>query len=238
MEKLIRKDYSLGEVVTVYPAVVKKFNDMELDYCCGGNKSLELALKEKGVDVDKFVEDLNKEFKEFKFESSQYVDWREKSSEELISHIVETHHGETFRLLKEIDPLMVKVFRVHFSHDPELLMKVHSLFGKLKCELEEHLLKEENILFPLMIKYDKAKNEKEKKEIEEDIRIIVNEHEAAGDILKELAEVTDDYKVPEWGCISFKLLYDYLHDLEKDLFIHIHKENRLCLMINLPRKKF
>ncbi|EJT5925756.1 iron-sulfur cluster repair di-iron protein [Clostridium perfringens] len=227
MEKLIRKDYSLGEVVTVYPAVVKKFNDMELDYCCGGNKSLELALKEKGVDVDKFVEDLNKEFKEFKFENSQYVDWREKSSEELISHIVETHHGETFRLLKEIDPLMVKVFRVHFSHDPELLMKVHSLFGKLKCELEEHLLKEENILFPLMIKYDKAKNEKEKKEIEEDIRIIVNEHEAAGDILKELAEVTDDYKVPEWGCISFKLLYNYLHDLEKDLFIHIHKENNI-----------
>ncbi|MFH5826497.1 iron-sulfur cluster repair di-iron protein [Clostridium perfringens] len=227
MEKLIRKDYSLGEVVTVYPAVVKKFNDMELDYCCGGSKSLELALKEKGVDVDKFVEDLNKEFKEFKFENSQYVDWREKSSEELISHIVETHHGETFRLLKEIDPLMVKVFRVHFSHDPELLMKVHSLFGKLKCELEEHLLKEENILFPLMIKYDKAKNEKEKKEIEEDIRIIVNEHEAAGDILKELAEVTNDYKVPEWGCISFKLLYDYLHDLEKDLFIHIHKENNI-----------
>ncbi|EGT0692675.1 iron-sulfur cluster repair di-iron protein [Clostridium perfringens] len=227
MEKLIRKDYSLGEVVTVYPAVVKKFNDMELDYCCGGSKSLELALKEKGIDVDKFVEDLNKEFKEFKFENSQYVDWREKSSEELISHIVETHHGETFRLLKEIDPLMVKVFRVHFSHDPELLMKVHSLFGKLKCELEEHLLKEENILFPLMIKYDKAKDEKEKKEIEKDIRIIVNEHEAAGDILKELAEVTDDYKVPEWGCISFKLLYDYLHDLEKDLFIHIHKENNI-----------
>ncbi|WP_415301556.1 iron-sulfur cluster repair di-iron protein, partial [Clostridium perfringens] len=215
MEKLIRKDYSLGEVVTVYPVVVKKFNDMELDYCCGGNKSLELALKEKGVDVDKFVEDLNKEFKEFKFENSQYVDWREKSSEELINHIVETHHGETFRLLKEIDPLMVKVFRVHFSHGPELLMKVHSLFGKLKCELEEHLLKEENILFPLMIKYDQAKDKEEKKEIEGDIRIIVNEHEAAGDILKELAEVTDDYKVPEWGCISFKLLYDYLHDLEK-----------------------
>ncbi|GAA0117940.1 iron-sulfur cluster repair di-iron protein [Clostridium perfringens] len=227
MEKLIRKDYSLGEVVTVYPVVVKKFNDMELDYCCGGSKSLEVALKEKGIDVDKFVEDLNKEFKEFKFENSQYVDWREKSSEELISHIVETHHGETFRLLKEIDPLMVKVFRVHFSHDPELLMKVHSLFGKLKCELEEHLLKEENILFPLMIKYDKAKDKEEKKEIEEDIRIIVNEHEAAGDILKELAEVTADYKVPEWGCISFKLLYDYLHDLEKDLFIHIHKENNI-----------
>ncbi|EOU2062816.1 iron-sulfur cluster repair di-iron protein [Clostridium perfringens] len=227
MEKLITKDYSLGEVVTVYPAVVKKFNDMELDYCCGGSKSLELALKEKGIDIDKFVEDLNKEFKEFKFENSQYVDWREKSSEELINHIVETHHGETFRLLKEIDPLMVKVFRVHFSHGPELLMKVHSLFGKLKCELEEHLLKEENILFPLMIKYDQAKDKEEKKEIEEDIRIIVNEHEAAGDILKELAEVTDDYKVPEWGCISFKLLYDYLHDLEKDLFIHIHKENNI-----------
>ncbi|ELC8442320.1 iron-sulfur cluster repair di-iron protein [Clostridium perfringens] len=227
MEKLIRRDFSLGEVVTVYPAVVKKFNDMELDYCCGGSKSLDEALKEKGIDVDKFVEELNKEFKEFKFENSQYVDWREESSEALIKHIVETHHATTFRLLKEIDPLMVKVFRVHFSHGPELLMRVHKLFGQLKCELEEHLLKEEEILFPLMMKYDQTNDEKEKKEIEEDIRMIVSEHEAAGDILKELAEVTDDYKVPEWGCVSFKLLYDNLHDLEKDLFIHIHKENNI-----------
>ena len=227
MEKLIRKDFSLGEVVTVYPAVVKKFNDMELDYCCGGSERLESALKKKGVDVDKFVEELNKEFKEFKFENSQYVDWREESSEALIKHIVENHHANTFRLLKEIDPLMVKVFRVHFSHGPELLMRVHKLFGQLKCELEEHLLKEEEILFPLMMKYDQTNDEKEKKEIEEDIRMIVSEHEAAGDILKELAEITDDYKVPEWGCVSFKLLYDNLHDLEKDLFIHIHKENNI-----------
>lgn len=227
MERLIKKDFSLGKIVTVYPAVIKKFNDIELDYCCGGNKSLELALVEKNIDVDKFVEELNKEFKEFKFENSQYVDWREKSSKEVIKHIIETHHADTFRLLKEIDLLMVKVFRVHFSHGPELLIKVHKLFGQLKYELEEHLLKEEEILFPMMIKYDQVKDEDEKRKIEEDIRMIVSEHEAAGDILKELAEVTNGYRVPEWGCISFKLLYDYLHNLEKDLFVHIHKENNI-----------
>ena len=137
MEKLIRKDYSLGEVVTVYPAVVKKFNDMELDYCCGGNKSLEVALKEKGVDVDKFVEDLNKEFKEFKFENSQYVDWREKSSEELIRHIVETHHAETFKLLKEIE----KVYGKHNKTANTLIQvnigREEQKYGILEEELDE-----------------------------------------------------------------------------------------------------
>lgn len=227
MEKVIKKDFSLGEVVTIYPAVVKRFNDMELDYCCGGTITLENALKEKGIDIDQFLIELNNEFKEFKFENSKYVDWREESSENLIKHIVETHHETTFNLLKEIDPLMVKILRVHFSHEPELLIKIHKLFGQLKCELEEHLVKEEKVLIPLMLKYDQIKDEREKLEIEEEIRMIVSEHEAAGDILKELAEITNDYKAPEWACFTYRLVYEKLHDLEKDLFIHIHKENSI-----------
>lgn len=227
MEKLIKKEFSLGEVVTIYPAVIKKFNDLELDYCCGGATTLDNALKEKGVDVDKFVEELNREFKAFTFENSKYVDWREESSENLIRHIIDTHHATTFNLLKEIDPLMVKILRVHFSHGPELLMKVHRLFGELKTELEEHLVKEEEILFPLMMKYDQTKDESEKAEIEKNIRMIVSEHEAAGEILKELAKITNDYKAPDWACVTYKLVYDKLHELEKDLFIHIHKENNI-----------
>lgn len=227
MEKLIKKEFSLGEVVTIYPAVIKKFNDLELDYCCGGATTLDNALKEKGVDVDKFVEELNREFKAFTFENSKYVDWREESSENLIRHIIDTHHATTFNLLKEIDPLMVKILRVHFSHGPELLMKVHRLFGELKTELEEHLVKEEEILFPLMMKYDQTKDESEKAEIEKNIRMIVSEHEAAGEILKELAKITNDYTAPDWACVTYKLVYDKLHELEKDLFIHIHKENNI-----------
>lgn len=227
MKKYIDKKLSLGESVIIYPALIEIYNEMQLDYCCGGSESLESAFAKKNIDVDKFVDEINKEVDNFQFEKSEYVDWTTKSSKELINHIVNVHHSKTFTLLKEIDPLMTKVFRVHFSHLPDVLTKIHKLFGALKCEIEEHLVKEEEVLFPLMLKYENAKDESEKEELLENIKIITNEHEAAGDILKELEAVTDDYKAPEWACTSFKILYQKLDELEKDLFVHIHKENNI-----------
>lgn len=227
MKNKINNKLTLGECVIIYPAIVEIFNDMQLDYCCGGNQNLELALKEKNIDVDTFIKDINKELEEFIFENSSYVNWNEKSSNELINHIVNTHHAKTLELLRDIDPLLLKVFKVHYEHLPEVLTKVHKLFGSLKNELEEHLIKEEKILFPKMIKFENIEDKEEKEKLKKEIESFISEHEAAGDILKELAEITDDYNSPEWACTSFKLLYMKMHDLEKDLFVHIHKENNI-----------
>lgn len=227
MKNIINKNLSLGECVVIYPAIVEKFNEIQLDYCCGGKESLEAALIEKNIDLDEFIKNINIEFENFKFDNTLYVNWNERSSEELINHIINTHHAKTFELLKEIDPLLVRVFKVHYEHMPEILEKIHKLFGSLKCELEEHLIKEEKVLFPKMIEHGKIEDEEEKKKLEEEIKIYIEEHEAAGDILKELAEITDDYNAPEWACASFKLLYLKMHELEKDLFVHIHKENNI-----------
>jgi regulator of cell morphogenesis and NO signaling len=227
MKNNINVNLSLGECVIIYPAIVEKFNDMQLDYCCGGNKNLEVALKEKEIDVEKFIEDVNNELNEFIFDNSSYINWNERSSEELINHIVNTHHVKTFELLKEIDPLLLKVFKVHYDHLPEVLTRAHKLFGLLKCELEEHLIKEEKILFPKIIEFEKINDKVKKEKLRKEIESFIGEHEAAGDILKELADITDDYNAPEWACTSFKLLYLKMHELEKDLFIHIHKENNI-----------
>ncbi len=227
MKNNINVNLSLGECVIIYPAIVEKFNDMQLDYCCGGNKNLEVALKEKEIDVEKFIEDVNNELDEFIFDNSSYINWNERSSEELINHIVNTHHIKTFELLKEINPLLLKVFKVHYDHLPEVLTRVHKLFGALKCELEEHLIKEEKILFPKIIEFEKINDKVKKEKLRKEIESFIGEHEAAGDILKELADITDDYNAPEWACTSFKLLYMKMHELEKDLFIHIHKENNI-----------
>lgn len=227
MKNNINVNLSLGECVIIYPAIVEKFNDMQLDYCCGGNKNLEVALKEKEIDVEKFIKDVNNELDEFIFDNSSYINWNERASEELINHIVNTHHIKTFELLKEINPLLLKVFKVHYDHLPEVLTRVHKLFGALKCELEEHLIKEEKILFPKIIEFEKINDKVKKEKLRKEIERFIGEHEAAGDILKELADITDDYNAPEWACTSFKLLYLKMHELEKDLFIHIHKENNI-----------
>lgn len=223
----INNKLTLGECVIIYPAIVERFNNMQLDYCCGGDLNLEVALNEKGVEVNKFIEDVNNELKEFIFENSSYVNWSKKSSEELINHIVSTHHIRTFELIRDIDPLLLKVFNVHYSHLPEVLTKVHKLFGALKCELEEHLIKEEKVLFPKIIRFENSNDDEERAELKKEIESFISEHEAAGDILKELADITDDYNFPTWACTSFKLLYIKLHELEKDLFVHIHKENSI-----------
>lgn len=224
MNNKINKNLSLGEIVIIYPNIVEKFNEIQLDYCCGGAKNIEVALIEKGINVDKFIEELNKDYEKFIIDNSDYIDWNIEDSEKLIDHIINTHHSKTFQLLKEIDPLLVKVFKVHYNHAPELLTKIHKLFGELKCELEEHLIKEERILFPKIIELE---NNNGKEALKKEIQSFIGEHEAAGDILKELAKITEDYKIPDWACTSFKLVYMKLHELEEDLFIHIHKENNI-----------
>lgn len=223
----INKNLSLGECVIIYPGIVEKFNNMQLDYCCGGNKNLEVALKEKGIDVAKFIENVNIEFDKFVANNSSYVNWNEKSSEELINHIINVHHTKTFELLNDISPLLLKVFKVHYNHLPEVLKRVNKLFGTLKFELEEHLIKEEKELFPKIIELGKIINKNEREQLTEEIQSFIEEHEVAGDIIKELDTITDGYTAPKWACTSFELLYSKLHELEKDLFIHIHKENNI-----------
>ena len=104
---------------------------------------------------------------------------------------------------------------------------MHKLFNNLKTELEEHLIKEEEMLFP---KIREAQNNPASGNGEE-IRKLVNEteeeHETAGAVLKELRDITSDYTVPADGCPTYRLVYDKLQELEADLFEHIHLENNV-----------
>lgn len=225
MENIININQKLGEIVSIFPGSSKIFNELKIDYCCGGHDTLGAALMEKGLEVNKIVEVLNNQYNEFISSDTEYKDWRKESPTTLINHIEEKHHNFTKKELKEIDALLFKVLKVHFSHHSEELLKVHRLFGNLKIELEEHLVKEEENLFPLIKAYEKTKEVKYKAAIEKFIKETEDEHDAAGDILKELEVITRDFTAPEGACTTFKLVYDKLHGLEKDLFIHIYLEN-------------
>jgi regulator of cell morphogenesis and NO signaling len=225
MQNTININQKLGEIVSIFPGSSEIFNELKIDYCCGGHDTLGAALMEKGLEAKSIVEKLNKQYNEFISSDNEYKDWRKESPTTLIKHIEEKHHDFTKKELKEIDALLFKVLKVHFSHHSEELLKVHRLFGNLKIELEEHLVKEEENLFPLIKAYEKTKDKKYKEAIEKFIKETEDEHDAAGDILKELEVITRDFTAPEGACTTFKLVYDKLHGLEKDLFIHIYLEN-------------
>ncbi|CAM4233055.1 hemerythrin domain-containing protein [Geobacillus stearothermophilus] len=63
--------------------------------------------------------------------------------------------------------------------------------------------------------------------VERAIRELVNEHDAAGDLMKEIREITNDFTPPEDACGTYRLVYNRLAALEDDLFTHIHLENNI-----------
>lgn len=225
MNKAININQKLGEIVSIFPDSIKIFNDIKLDYCCGGHDTLGDALKEKGLNVDLFQEKLNVEYERFLESNEEYIDWREYHPIDLINHIVNTHHQYTYNALREIDVLLLKILKVHFYNHGEELLELHRLFGSLKSELEEHLIKEEEQVFPLLQEYFSKKDEGKKAELVKYIEETEAEHDGAGDILKEMENLTRDFTAPEGACTTFKLVYHKLHELEKNLFLHIYKEN-------------
>lgn len=227
MNKVINRDQKLGEVISIFPDASKIFNEIKLDYCCGGHENLGEALKEKGLNVDGFVEILNGEYDKFLESNKEYTDWRKAKPMELVDHIINTHHKYTYEVLREIDVLLLKILRVHFSNHGEELLKLHKLFGTLKIELEEHLVKEEEILFPLIEDYFATKGEDKRLRLIKEIEGLEAEHDGAGDVLKEMESLTNDFTAPQGACTTFKLVYTKLNELEKDLFNHIHKENSI-----------
>ncbi|MBU3092754.1 iron-sulfur cluster repair di-iron protein [Clostridium sp. CF011] len=236
MGNIINKNQSLGEIVSTFPGSTETLNRYKIDYCCGGHDTLAEALEVIDLDADEIIEELNNEYEKFIKTNSEYKDWRKEKPSTLIRHIVETHHEFTKKQLKEIDTLLLKVLKVHFKLHSEELLKVHKYFGTLKTELEEHLIKEEENLFPLIENFEITKDDSVLSKIYQVIKDTEDEHEAAGNIFKELEKITRDFNAPEGACTSFKLVYTKLHDLEKDLFIHIYLENSVLFNMLWQKK--
>ena len=236
MEKTINGNQNLGEIVSIFPGAAEIFNRYKIDYCCGGHDTLAGAMDAIEIDNERIIEELNNSYDKFIRTNSEYKDWRKEKPAALIKHIVQTHHEFTKKQLREIDVLLLKVLKVHFKLHSEELLKVHRNFGTLKIELEEHLIKEEVNLFPLIEKYEITKDESILGEIQQEIKNTEDEHDAAGNIIKELEKITRDFNAPEDACISFKLVYTKLHELEKDLFIHIYLENSVLFKTFYEKK--
>ncbi len=221
-----KSDQSVGDIVSIMPGASEIFKQYKIDFCCGGGKQLIDAIKENKIDEDEVLKKLNEAFEASEKIKKGGKDFREMSPGELIGYIENTHHVYVKKTLPELSELTIKIMKVHGANH-EVLFKVHKLFSMLKAELEQHLIKEEENLFPLVKEYDKdpsaellARIGKVKSELED-------EHEGAGNVLKELRKITEDYKVPEDGCDTYFATFDKIKELESDLFQHIHLENNI-----------
>lgn len=213
---------SLGELVTYFPAITEKLNELHIDYCCQGDRSLEATVKEAGLS-DGFIGEVREAYAKYIATPEKEPPVTELTDSQLIDRILAIHHQKERNLWTELDRLVNKILRVHYEHDKDLLLDLHRNFSLLKLELEEHFVKEEAELFPLMEGEDKTPEELAR--ISNLIKELEAEHEGAGVIIKRIIKLTNDFTPPDFACNSVLAVYAKLHELADDIFLHIAKEN-------------
>lgn len=212
---------TIGMVVSTLPESKEIFKQYGIDFCCGGNRKLVAVMEEGNLNKEQIYVQLEKAYED-RMSKSNIENIADADPMKLTIYIEDKHHGYLREMLPKGLELLLTLVRVHGSTHSELF-KIYQLYGQLKTELEQHLLKEETILFPELLKGDNAKL------IKEVSKEIISEHEGAGQILRGLREITNDYTPPADGCETYKRTFALLEEIEQDLHEHIHLENNVLL---------
>lgn len=224
--KPFKKSDTLGKIVVTFPSSVTVFKENHIDFCCGGDRTLEEAASIEQFDLDQILTKINQDYEAFQSINVNDTDWFKVPINELVDHILNTHHAYLYATLPRLSELTTTILRVHGHNHPELV-KVHKLFHLLKMELEGHLIKEETIQYPAIQSFLDSNDTTELQTAKNVISELNDEHVAAGDILKELRKITNGFVVPKDGCNTYKVTYRLLTEMESDIFTHIHLENNI-----------
>lgn len=224
---MITEQMTLADVVKDYPQTIGFLNGLHLDYCCGGHDAIAIAVKEKGLDMSKFLEELNavasRPVASGKDVHAEMEAFKARSVPEMLDDLEATHHVTDRKLMQETEELLNKILIVHYPHHGALLTELHSRYAKLKAELEEHFAKEERYVFPLM-----RDNLHPTEATRAEVQALIDEHTVAGDQIKAIQELTENFTLPADACPTFRLTYQTMQGLFDDIFVHIFKENSIA----------
>jgi len=205
------KDATIGQIAAETPASVRVFERYGIDYCCGGRVAFDEACRGRGLDAEAVRAEIEREGPV----AEDHTDWTKAPVNDLIDHILEKHHVYLKTNLPLIEAKIAKVMQAHGEKVPAIA----GVFGAMKEELDAHMMKEEMILFPMIRSTGRGAMGP--------IRVMLAEHDSAGDALAALRSLTSGYAVPEGACNTWRSLYFELAELERDLHRHIHLENNV-----------
>ncbi len=203
--------------------VFEKYN---LDFCCRGKRTLQQACLESQLPVDVVENELET------LNESINTAWpvQDLSVSQLADYIVEKHHGYIRNEGPVIRHFLEKIAAKHGSHHPELI-ELAAAYNELTGEMEVHMEKEEQDVFPLMKSFDDLTNDREDAchltDLSSPIAMMEDDHDHAGQLLEKIRVLTGNFTPPADACTTYKLAFAALHAFKINLHQHVHLENNI-----------
>jgi regulator of cell morphogenesis and NO signaling len=227
----VMTEKTVREIALEFPGSTRVFEKLGIDYCCGGNQPLEQACQTANIPLEQVIDSL--ETAEITARTTlKDRDWQAEPLSDLIAHIQNTHHKYTRQEIARLGPLADKVCTVHGQNHAELT-GIRATFGALAQELTTHMLKEDSVLFPYVVRMEESVIQKEPVlpppfgSVNNPVAMMMHEHDVAGNLLRDLRRASNGYAPPPDACVSYQTLYRALADFETDLHQHIHLENNI-----------
>lgn len=226
---------TVGQIVADNYRTAEVFKKYGIDFCCGGKKALDKACADKKVNYDELTAALEAVSGNYALPSENPALWR---MDFLADYIERTHHAYIRQAIPILLEFTQKVARVHGQRHPELL-DIAAKFYSLATELSEHLMKEEQVLFPYIRQISTAEfAAKPFGSVQNPINCMEAEHEDAGQLMQEIRELTDNYTPPADACTTYRVTFAKLQEFEADLHRHVHLENNILFPKAIQGEQF
>lgn len=219
------------DIVTQDYRTAAVFRKHGIDFCCGGKWPLNIVCQNKNLNTEDIIEELSKIIRQTA--SNAALDFDSWDIDFLTDYILNVHHHYLKKALPEIKEQTNKFLDEHRQKFPEL-EELESIINRLLKEIPPHMTREEEIFFPYIKQIHHAYKHREsyarllirtlRKPIEE---VMLKEHEITGTNLQRLRTITNNYTPPIKACITHKVTFANLKELDYDLVQHIHLESNI-----------
>lgn len=207
---------SLGDLAATGPEVRSVLLRHQLDFCCGGGRSLEAACEKAGLAVDEVLTEIATALAH----QPDATRWEEQSDAALIDHILARYHAPLPGQLDGVIAAAEKVERVHAAK-PSCPRGLAAHLHRFRDALTAHMQKEERVLFPALAAGHRGPA------LGTPVSVMTREHDEHGHALRELRRLAHDLVPPPEACRTWRALYEELQTIEADLMAHVHLENHV-----------
>lgn len=222
-------DMTVGDFVAEDYRTASVFERYGIDFCCGGKVPLSVACRERGVDPAALIGEIEAVKNEPLERSQNYASW---GLPFLSDYIITTHHGYLNENTAQIAVYAHKIAEVHGERHPEVI-EIAGIFDRIATDMAAHLREEEEVLFPAIKRIDAARKGGVEPEatdlrtIREALAKLNQEHDAIGDAVHKIRDLSKGYAIPDDVCNTFVVTYRKLKEFEDDLHKHVHLENNI-----------